>query len=541
MEPTVRPVREGNSFFAFVEDFCFEERYEGGVNRPFHRLCSLMRKMKARSAIVETVTSPPVMSEWSAINETLRDKVEIEPLRVTFVTKDIADPSDAGRLEDDDFLASAIVMNYKKPDGHWKSYIFSAIVSEPRIVAHPRFGNLPLLNNYLHVRRVFNAEVGKGKGMTHTFRIRGSFFCQQNTLTSVCAHAALCMTVNNMNPPDSDLIFPEEINKAIGIDHVGAKVSGGLEKAQIETVLEKFGLTTDWRDFISTPGDYKDYVYKYVESKCPVILGFGVSDTVAHVIPILGHTLNTDQWAPEAVSAYSYSPLVSRVEVCYKPVHLWVDHFIIHDDNFGMYFCLPSGTLKQPDSPPTSLQFRACYAIAIIPSFLTTEAWEAEVAAQVNVANLLEFFKVHSEPDQWTKRLIASTETRPPRPLLVRTFLTSRDEYARSLHLTDFAGAEFTEQERAQIVEDLPDSFWLSEITLPELYTANKTKLIDFFYTCQAPKIGGNYDLLRERWIQMRFPGVLFKRGMGKMSAVPLSVESHYPLLRSADEVLLEW
>ncbi len=350
MEPTVRLVGEGNSFFSFVEDFCFEERHEGAINRPFHRLCSLMRKMKARSAIIETVASPPVLSEWSAINDSLQCKVDLEPLRMTFIAKDVADASDAGHLEDADFLASATVINYKKPDGHWKSYLFSAIVSEPRIVAHPTFGNLPLLNNYLHVRRVFNAEVGVGKGVTRTFKIRGSFFCQQNGLTSVCAHAALCMTVNNMNHPDSDLIFPEEINKVIGIDHIRAKVPGWLEKAQIDTVLEKFGLTIDWRDFISTPGeDYKDYVYKYVESKCPVILGFGISDTIAHVVPVLGHTLNTDLWASEAVSAYSYKPQASRVEDYYKPVHLWVDHFIIHDDNFGMYFCLPTGTLKQPD------------------------------------------------------------------------------------------------------------------------------------------------------------------------------------------------
>jgi hypothetical protein len=499
--------------------------------------------MKARSAIIETVTSAPVLSEWSAINASLQHKVHLEPLRVTFTTRDIADPSEANHLEDIDFLASALVINYKKADGQWKSYVFSAIISEPRIIAHPKFGNLPLLNNYLHVRRVFEAEVGIGKGRMHAFKIRGSFFCQQNGLTSVCAHAAVCMTVNNMNPPGSELVFPEEINEAIGIDHVRTKVPQGLDNAQIDAVLRKFRLTIDWRDFVATPGeDYKDYVYRYVESKCPVILGFGVSDTIAHVVPVLGHTLNTDLWASEAVSAYSYDPQASRVEDYYKPVHLWVDHFIIHDDNFGMYFCLPTGTLKQPDPASTALQFRACYAIAIIPSFLVTEAWEAEMASRVNVFNILAFLESQSVAlDDWTKRLIASIKTHPPRPLLVRTFLTGRKEYERSLYGTDFAGAEFTTPERMELVKDLPDFFWLSEITLPELYTANKTKLIDFFYTCQAPKIGGNYDLLRERWIQMRFPGVLFKQVEGKMSAVPLSVQSHYPLLRSADEVLLEW
>ncbi len=213
----------------------------------------------------------------------------------------------------------------------------------------------------------------------------------------------------------------------------------------------------------------------------------------------------------------------------------------MHTGHF--YFAKNRTFLLCVDNPASmALQFCACYAIAVIPSFLITEAWEAEAASRVNVFNILAFFKSQSVTlDDWTKRLIASIKAQPPRPLLVRTFLTSRYEYARSLHGTDFAGAEFTELARIELVKDLPDFFWLSEITLPELYTANKTKLIDFFYTCQAPKIGGNYDLLRERWIQMRFPGVLFKQVGGKMSSIPLSVQSHYPLLRNADEILLEW
>ena len=97
----------------------------------------------------------------------------------------------------------------------------------------------PLLNNYVHIFHTFDCEVSINERDIFRFQITGTFFCQQNSVTSVCAHASLCMTINNMGVV---MITPEDINKKIGIDHINNKLDEkvpGLNASQINEVLEE--------------------------------------------------------------------------------------------------------------------------------------------------------------------------------------------------------------------------------------------------------------------------------------------------------------
>lgn len=58
----------------------------------------------------------------------------------------------------------------------------------------------------------------------------------------------------------------------------------------------------------------------------------------------------------------------------------------------------------------------------------------------------------------------------------VRTMLLKKNDYAESLNMQDFDGCSFTSDDKNELLINLPDRFWLSEITLPDLYTANKKK-----------------------------------------------------------------
>jgi hypothetical protein len=94
------------------------------------------------------------------------------------------------------------------------------------------------------------------------------------------------------------------------------------------------------------------------------------------------------------------------------------------------------------------------------------------------------------------------------------------------------------------LIEDLPNRFWLSEITLPDLYTANKHKIIDFFYGSNFPNDVHEQEdeKMKKRWLQIRFPYVLVKRSRDGNISQPLSVKSHYPLFPHSDEVnKVEW
>lgn len=90
-----------------------------------------------------------------------------------------------------------------------------------------------------------------------------------------------------------------------------------------------------------------------------------------------------------------------------------------------------------------------------------------------------------------------------------------------------------------------PDRFWLSEITLPDLYTANKHKIIDFFYLSHDREDVTESDeqKMKRRWLKLRLPYALMKRHAdGKISSYTLGVKSHYPLYpHNTDEDKQEW
>ncbi|OPY71418.1 MAG: hypothetical protein A4E63_01539 [Syntrophorhabdus sp. PtaU1.Bin050] len=427
-----RPVDKGRSFFRFVETYCLEEQDGVTINKPFHRLCSLARKMDVKTAIIEELSQPddPIITECIALKTHCGVEPEFKIFRITFVKETVDSFAQVTELDDDAFLTTTTVINFKIKEDPWRSYVFSAICREPKIFNHLKFGTIPLLNNYLHVRRTFECAIQSGSA-SKNFSITGSFFSQQNKITSVCAHAALCVTINNLNLEGSELIYPERVNEIMGVNHTSRRLGPeDVSKEDTLKVLERFGLTIDWRDFDANPDpiNYRDFVYQHIESGSPVLLVFSIDDRVSHVVPVLGHTLNTDVWAPEAVPAY-LGDEPSRFEDFYASVRAWVDHFIIHDDNFGMYFCLPADTFSQTPVVSTGDKSRlhVWLAAGVIPSGVITPGWEAEAACTLMVTSLFkEFQEQDTSLDEWNKRILSSLNMAPSQKLLIRTFLVSR-------------------------------------------------------------------------------------------------------------------
>ena len=372
------------------------------------------------------------------------------------------------------------------------------------------------------------------------FKILGTFFCQQNNHTSVCAHASLCMTINNM---DGLFITSEDINKILGIDHKTTKVGHGigLDADNIQSVLGKYGLSFHYKNFFDEPNImYNDYIYRYIESRCPVLLVFTTNlvNEPAHVVTIIGHTLNSDMWRPEAEQVYTSKTSIIDSN---KPASAWIDHFIIHDDNFGMYSCLPVEALKRITLPLHDPRFRALYAISVIPSGVLTTGWEAEIGNIYVIKSLLATLSKQGVLlDQWTKRIYDLIASTPPRPTVVRTLLVEKDNYVRDLDGYDFDGNKYSDSDKLELSKNLPARFWMTEISLPDLYTANKSKIIDVFYVCDQPLLKSFQDF-DKRWIQVRFPNALHVNQQGALP-ITLNVNSHYPLFRqkSCGEYL-EW
>lgn len=542
-------MEKGYSLFAFIETYCKGEESGLSPNKAFHRLCSLMRKMHANTVVVEILDKDfsEVAKEYKALSEYYEKDIEFQAHRFTFILDDINGEKDKIKaLENNKFLSSAIVINFNKiedpvkNDGKtgWYSYLYSAFVTAPKIN-----GTIPLLNNYLHICRTFSREVSYfEKAPSRNYSITGTFFCEQNAVTNVCAHASLCMILNNMDRND-DILTSEDINKIVGINHNNKRppdrlARNGLNQEDINKVLTIKNLQYKLLDFFSEPNiEYDAQIYHYLESKFPCLLVFTTMGQGAHIVPILGHTLNSDIWKPEAIRAYSYD---SAFEGYFSAVK-WVDHFIIHDDNFGMYHCLPVDTLKRITLPKYDPYFRAAYAVAVVPSDVTTTAREAEWASIYVTSDLLNRSRERGEKlDIWCQRLLHDKSIPT-----IRTFNLTKEEYSRSLEAQDFAGNSFTPQDKKVLTDDLPDRFWLSEITLPDLYAANKHKIIDFFYMSHDPEDVTEPDeqKMKRRWLQVRLPYALMKRHAdGKISSYTLGIKSHYPLYpHNTDEDKQEW
>jgi len=540
--PLLRLTRKGHSFFDLISEFGKSE--DSRWDRAFHRLCSLMRKMAAQNVVIEQIEdySPNLREEKAALDTYYGKDIKFEVFRFTFLLANISTLAAVGDLKNRSFLASATLINFTDQNDRWHSYLQEAIVCRPQIS-----GRL-LLNNYVHIRNDFNCSVNFSKKETRSFKINGTFFCQQNAVTSVCAHASLCMLINNMNA--QKMITTEWINKILEIDHIKKRVSTeGLNTEQVLKVLKNAGLEAEWHNFFDHPNiDYAQYIYRYIEGGCPSLLVFTTKyadneedviedDDIAkiplHVVPVIGHTLNSDIWEAEAELAYNRS-----VPLNYRPASEWVDHFIIHDDNFGMYLCLPVDSLRKITLPKYDPTLRAYLAIVVTPITIQTSALQAEWAGAALIRKLLKEIRDDKvDLGIWLERLADKSI-----PMIIRTMLMNKKNYKKHLEKEkDFKGNCFTTSEVSAVTQHLPSHFWLSEITIPDLYTANKHKILDFIYPCDKPPDGIIEKEIPHRWIQIRLPGVCYFNGEPP-NVIPLTVKSHFPLYRhEKDSKVPEW
>ena len=251
----------GKSFFRFIDDFWRAKRIPA-----IHRLCTLMRKMKARSVIVEEMEPglkewEPVAIELKSIEKRLGRAVPARVCKLTFVLAEKgAVEAGLDSLRDNDFIGYARVVNLDLGNGIIRSYIFESIVRElgrPTNVCGGDVTWYPLLNNYLHVKKDFTCNVGIGKHSEKgkEYKLPGSFFCQQNAITSVCAHAAAAMVLNNCKEV-GHIVTCEEVNRHLGIDqetrmlHVSSwlpwaendyATQPGLTRWELEALFRRFG------------------------------------------------------------------------------------------------------------------------------------------------------------------------------------------------------------------------------------------------------------------------------------------------------------
>lgn len=556
--PIFQPCGVGQSLFQFIDKIWVDR--ETSNDRAFHRLCSLMRKMGAETVVIERLEKgddSEVDEEKQALSLHLKRQVTFTKVfRLTFLSRAVKNSDELQNTDEGSFLAYAVIINAKwkaKGKTRRRAYILRSIVAVPSIECSPMAEcgaspkRLPLFNTYFHVHRHFCCDVGLGNGSCRSYSIIGTFFSQQNQITSVCAHAALKMVVNNFpktSPQAQGLLTTEGINRILSIDHVNNKLTGGLRREHVEKVLDRLGFATIQQDFFRDPTyDYAGYLHHLIESSCPCLLVFTTNKLdETHVVPVFGHTLNSHMWHPEAELAYGPEPPQRFYPYPnYRPATMWIDNFVIHDDNFGMYLFLPVDSLRRNTMPERDPMFRAVLAIGVVPLKFPTSGSEAEGASEVLARGVLNIVRSLPATDYWLETLCKETTA----PLVIRTALLSRKRYRMHLGYKlkekhkDSYGEEFDDDVIMKLTRYLPEHFWLSELALPDLYTTNKTKLIDVIYSATKAPTADKTQMVK-KCIAMRFPGFGIRLKAGRVADhVPTNVYGHYPLFRVSRELAL--
>ncbi len=483
------------SFYQLVEDIWHPKSNIG--SDPMNRLCTLMRKMKVKSFIREELElNEELLEEQDMAAERCKQKVSLTATRLTFF-RSLPSPlkwNDPDKLLDDHLLGYAVIATLELPGDKYTTYLLESVVRPPSIWVRDtedRISIEPITNYYVHNRRNFETHIGT-KEKSRTFTLPGSFFAQQNNLTHVCAHAALRMAINSSDTVTSEKLTNRKINEILGIDfsspekcvgHIDSdppRTKRGLGQQELEDVVSQLGGRTISADFVQdTSVEYDQFIYPFVESACPVILGIEGRDSrneiINHVVSVLGHTLNSDRWEPEA--RVGYSGLQAQP---YIPATGWTGHYIINDDNFGMYLTLPSDMLRNFLVPSKNPNLHARIAVAIVPSGVQFSGLWAEGIAVRITQFLIKITKIQ-HPPIWLKRLAQQSGK-----IVSRTLLQTKESYRQYIDSLVQDGHTTLTPEIEQRFENMPEHIWVSEITLPHLYTGNKHKLGDVIIRANA-------------------------------------------------------
>jgi hypothetical protein len=428
------------------------------VDLPIHRLTTLARKQGARTVVIEDAAIVPhVIAEIDAIDAHHGGGGAAEALKISFLRCELINGNVTASPPD--VIGQCVVVNYRAPGNveFVASFVLEALFALPTLA-----DGLPLLNNYVSRAATFPIHI-----LDQELEIAAVCYAQQNTITSVCAHACLHMVERTLFPKRAPPVS-SEINTLVGNDAIDGMLPQEMAKALRSRTgshvreISCEGLTSP--EFVSIltaateSGHLALLVFKTGASPDGNAHSAGPTN---HVVVVLGHTRNSDEWHPQAIPEYSGLPSAP-----YCPASGWVDHFLINDDNFGPYFTLSSRALE---SDPT---VRA-EAILVVQGFATNiDAHTAEAAAATFLSIMLPTLSPETAGNRWLDLVTRRREAFVTRPILLR-----REQYVEHLRcLVSHDGATVVQAD-LESLEALPDHFWMVEYTIPDLLAGNRSKL----------------------------------------------------------------
>jgi len=470
-DPVLTSCERPHSFFAeTVERHASDER----AKRALHRICNLMRKMGACAEVIEQLAP---CEESRQVQEQIQDawgcECQASMKRMTFLSRN---PGAVAALETEvcaeDILGSIVLAEWKA-DGKRSEHVYEAIIRPP-----------VLLNNYIHSYASLPVRCAD---KLHS--IRGTYFCQQNGISGVCAHATIRMLLNTSLGMMTSKVTDTAVNKILGLN--SGTSQAGLTAKQVGDVFRAYGLSYQAVPVGAADVDYVSFLLSLLESNSPGAIAFEIEGQhECHILPVMGHTFNSDLWFHEA--NYAYHPIG---QTRYHPHSNWVPCFIVHDDNFGMYYCMAVDSLLGDSGLGGTAQgLKAFHAFGFLPQGVERTGRNVTDMASLLLRAIVEHMhEVLDPPPQnvWLHRLLDVCRSKVSAPVF-RTLLVSRARYAAHLEqMLDWQFGALTGTDVQRLVRGLPDQFWMCEVSITDLYTTNKRKLGEILYDAtQKPDAG---------------------------------------------------
>ena len=438
-----------------------------GASTAIHRAFSIARMANCHTLVIEAIKAIGLLEE---------DNIELAKyggenkdliLRISFWTTPFRDNMTVEALREHDLVGYIIVkrdIGYGFQSGNrflvndW--YVFEGVFEQASKTEH-----------YIAPLSSYNVAIG-----SKVYTINGVLYCQQNSINKCCAHVALRSLLSRVMP-DNDISYTEINKYAKFVQSKDTPIPGsGLSLANIHNVLSEVGVQYDEYDLnTKVPGySYQKCVYDGVESGIGSLLFicYGKDDSSKHVLPVYGHTFNSNTWVPDAEASY----FMMGNGVGYMPSDLWTDDFLMHDDNFGCNFTIPRKHIADD---------KAFWAIALhkLGDYLSPRIAEAASLAIVSAwAGSLDSTNI------WNQQIIRLLPTIPdgsiqPR-FVFRTVSITREEYLSYIG-REKDGKGNTEASvivTAFTSMSLPNKLMVVELSLPQLFPANKRKIGEFVF-----------------------------------------------------------
>lgn len=505
-------------------NFTFVDQFAGGCTA-LRRIFSQVRRNGCRTLIIEDIAGADDILQEDADLKSHSDVGTLknsQTFRLSFFTIPFSEALCPDDLNNTSFVGYAILRITQAESGWGRIWIYESVIRPERIT-----------NNFIRRTPKWQCCI-LGKPL----EIHGYLYAQQNGKTNCCAHVAVRSAAASFT--DKSDFFYHEMNSLIG-----GYDGPGLNTQQMVQILEEAGASCFVGSFNATiSGDpsfqipFQKYIYGSIESGYPAIIFFGVGGHGEyHAIPAIGHTFNQDNWVPRA--EFGYFTIGENIR--YIPSESWLSMFICHDDNFGSNYCIPRHYLHTGNETACeeckqqidedAHQACVCYVIGTMPNFIKINPIAAEAIGADYLFELKE--QIPPVENEWFGRLKHSAAHNK---LVLRPILVTTKEYIDHLSsVRSWTGQPINESMLSAFAENLADDwFWLIELSVSELFAANKRKVGEVLIRATVEH---NTERLFDSFVLARLPGyfVLYGEDLNNEDSanfafIPSGVEDHVEL-----------